>query len=113
MAVPLEGKPEKDSCRQMNFPSSHLPASGRHLCPRCGAPLAVWSMSFFNTEEICSLCKDDERQAPGFVTAHAIEAAAVKNGNYNFPGIGLSEADRSFLAERLRQRRADRSSPDS
>lgn len=74
-------------------------------CPRCGGPMTAHSMSFFNTEEICLECKTDERQAPGFAAARAADEAAIKEGNYNFPGVGLSDADTAFLAQRLAERR--------
>ena len=87
---------------------SLLPAAshsqGPEFCPRCGGPMTAHSMSFFNTEEICLECKIDERQAPGFADARAVDDAAIKQGNYNFPGVGLSESDRAFLAD-LRARR--------
>lgn len=69
-------------------------------CPRCGGSMAAYSMSRFNNEMICSECIDDERQAPGYAAAAEAEIAAVKRGDYNFPGVGLSAADREFLAAR-------------
>lgn len=74
-------------------------------CPRCGGPMVAFSLSFFNTEEVCMDCKEDERHAPGFAAARAAEEAAARGGNYNFPGVGLSAADDAFLAERRAARR--------
>ena len=74
-------------------------------CPRCGAPLTAWSTSYFNTQEICLECCDDEKQAPGYQAAVATEEAEVQRGNYNFQGVGLSDADRAFLAVLLKERR--------
>jgi hypothetical protein len=73
-------------------------------CPRCGALLKAWTMSYFNTEEICMACSADEKLAPGFPAARAAEEAAVRAGNLNFPGLGLSAIDDAFLAERRRKR---------
>ena len=39
--------------------------------------------------------------------ARAAEFAAVRGGDYNFPGIGLSAADHVFLAERRAKRAGD------
>ncbi len=68
-------------------------------CPRCGGPANSWTMSRFNTEEICLHCADDERTLPSYRAAEAAESAAVATGNYNFPGIGLSSADRVRLQQ--------------
>jgi hypothetical protein len=73
-------------------------------CPRCYADADAHSMSWFNTDEICLPCKKDESLAPGFADAKATETAAVQAGDYNFPGVGLSPADRAFLAD-LRSKR--------
>lgn len=78
---------------------------GQRHCPRCGGPMSSFSMSFFNTEEICMDCVADECLAPGFAAARAAEEAAVLGGNFNFPGVGLSAADDAFLAERRAERR--------
>jgi hypothetical protein len=48
---------------------------------------------------------EDERQAPGYARADVAELAAVRNRNYNFPGVGLSATDRQFLAERRAARK--------
>jgi hypothetical protein len=62
--------------------------------------MSAFSVSFFTTEEIRMECKDDERFAPGVQTAKAAEEDAVRRGDLNFPGIGLSAADFAFLAGR-------------
>jgi len=61
-------------------------------------------MSKFNNDWLCSECKEDERAAPGYAAADAAEVAAVLAGVRNFPGVGLSPADRDFLAVRLVER---------
>jgi len=54
---------------------------------------------------ICTPCKDDECEAPDYATA--AEVAAVRAGDYHFPGLGLSPQDHACLAAR----RAARKSP--
>ena len=63
-------------------------------------------MSKFNTDTICMSCEEDERQAPGYAEASRAESDAVRSGDYNFPGIGLSLADAKFLADRIKARGA-------
>jgi hypothetical protein len=46
-------------------------------------------MSRFNTELCCMECLETEKRHPKYKEAEAAEHAAVKAGNYNFPGIGL------------------------
>jgi hypothetical protein len=46
-------------------------------------------MSFFNMQLCCVECLLKERQHPEFPHAVAAEEAAVRNGDMNFPGIGL------------------------
>ena len=43
-------------------------------CDRCGAELTVRTMSMFNEDVICMVCK-----------------AAIRNGKRNFKGIGLKK----------------------
>jgi hypothetical protein len=73
-------------------------------CSRCNAELRSSIMSKFNDEIICLDCKADEREAPGYKAASEAEIEAVRSGNRNFPGVGLSSQDRQFLGERLRKR---------
>lgn len=75
-------------------------------CDRCNQPSVATIMSKFNTDTICLSCKEDERQAPGYAEACRAETAAVRSGDYNFPGIGLSSADANFLAGRRKSRGA-------
>lgn len=74
------------------------------ICPRCGEKPFATTMSYFNTEEICVECKTEERTLPGYKAAVDAEAAAMKMGNYNFKGVGLSAKDHEVLA-RLRAER--------
>jgi hypothetical protein len=57
-------------------------------CQRCRAELVGSTMSRFNTEIICPECEAKERAHPDYPRARDAEAYAVRNGNYNFPGIG-------------------------
>jgi hypothetical protein len=74
-------------------------------CPRCGGPMGCHSVSYFNTEDICCECKHDERHFPGNAAALAAEEAAVRSGNLNFTGVGLSELDRQLMRQLLAERR--------
>lgn len=57
-------------------------------CERCGKEGLATIMSIFNTDLICLECKEKEKQHPKYEEARAAEEAAVKRGDYNFPGIG-------------------------
>jgi hypothetical protein len=57
-------------------------------CDRCGASAQVTIMSKFNTDILCMSCKQREREHPRYEEADAAEVAAVRRGDYNFPGIG-------------------------
>ena len=75
-----------------------------NLCDRCRAALDASIMSKFNTDTLCLPCANDESMAPGYARASAAEAEALRRGNRNFPGIGLSGADEAFLAARRARR---------
>jgi hypothetical protein len=79
-------------------------------CDRCGAVPIATVMSYFNLDVICLNCKGDERGAPGYRNAVEAEAAALRRGETNYPGAGLSDADRAYLAGRLLVRRGGGSS---
>ena len=61
----------------------------KKVCDRCGKPLTVRTMSYFNTDAICPECAAVERKHPGYEAAHAAEVAAARAGDYNFKGVGL------------------------
>lgn len=63
------------------------------------------SASYFNTEDICCDCKTDERQFPGFLQALAAEEAAIRSGDLNFTGVGLSDLDCQVMQQLLAERR--------
>jgi predicted sulfurtransferase len=60
------------------------------VCDRCRQPFGneARTMSRFNTDTICMPCKDKERAHPDYKRAEEAELAAVRSGDYNFPGIG-------------------------
>lgn len=59
-------------------------------CDRCGKKLTVRIMSMYNTDCICLECKKAEEQREDYAAARDAEADAVRHGNYNFKGVGLS-----------------------
>ncbi len=64
-----------------------LPTDGK--CQRCHKETIVTSMSVFNTQMICEMCQQKERQHPRFQEARQADQDAISKGDYNFPGIGL------------------------
>lgn len=58
------------------------------ICDRCYTETNVHTMSMFNTQEICMDCRKKERAHPGYEKARQVEADQVRQGNYNFQGIG-------------------------
>lgn len=75
------------------------------ICDRCHAETLTHILSKFNQDTLCLDCKNDERLAPGYAAADAAEVASVRQGNYNFEGVGLSSADRAFLSARRAARK--------
>jgi len=60
------------------------------ICDRCGLPHNGRTiMSKFNTDTICMPCKDKEKAHPDYKKASDAEIEQVRQGNYNFTGIGL------------------------
>lgn len=58
-------------------------------CQRCRKETNSVIMSKFNTDEICLDCYETERQHPKYAEADQAEIEAIRNGDFNFPGIGL------------------------
>ncbi len=44
-------------------------------------------MSMFNGDCLCLDCKEKERKDKGYRLAEKAERQAIKNGDFNFPGI--------------------------
>jgi hypothetical protein len=57
------------------------------LCVRCHTNKPC-IMSRFNVDWICGECETKEKAHPEYPRAAAAELAAVKRGEYNYPGIG-------------------------
>lgn len=62
------------------------------ICDRCGKPLnGMRIMSMFNEDCICMECKEAERKKPEYTAAVEADHEQIRNGNYNFKGIGYPE----------------------
>ena len=59
------------------------------FCDRCHERTNVTCMSYFNTDTLCMKCLDKEKAHSKYAEAKEIENEAVRNGNYNFAGVGL------------------------
>lgn len=57
-------------------------------CDRCGKESLAYVMSFFNRDEICMECQSKEQAHPKYAEARRVEAKAVSEGDFNYPGIG-------------------------
>lgn len=66
-------------------------------CERCGRETVATTMSWFNTQTICTgvlnddSCDAKERTHPKYTEAREAEQASLDRGERNFPGIGLPE----------------------
>jgi len=61
----------------------------RDKCDRCHQSTnGITILSMFNQEVICESCKEKEKHEPGYKEAVEADHAAIRQGNYNFPGIG-------------------------
>ena len=61
-------------------------------CDRCGKELTSFRiMSMFNTECLCTECKEKETKHPDYDKARKADLEEIKKGNYNFQGIGWNE----------------------
>lgn len=59
-------------------------------CDRCKGSLASGrTMSMYNTDCICMACKEAETKRKDYSEAVEADHKAIKNGNYNFKGVGL------------------------
>ena len=59
------------------------------ICERCHNITGVFIMSMFDTSNICLDCKKKEEKHPEYERAILEESNSIRNGNYNFKGIGL------------------------
>lgn len=61
-------------------------------CDRCNGSLKDGRiMSMYNTQCICLICKDKETKRPDYAKAVKTDREKIKQGDYNFRGIGYSE----------------------
>lgn len=61
-------------------------------CDRCGGSLEAGRiMSMYNRDCICMACKKAEQQRADYAAAVEADHAAIRQGNYNYPGIGLHD----------------------
>ena len=65
----------------------------RDICDRCKQPPidSTTIMSKFNTQVICTPCKEKEKEHTDYEAACKAEKQAIDKGVYNFPGIGLPD----------------------
>ena len=73
-------------------------------CARCSQSMQAFTLSWINLDTICLDCAEDEKHAPSYAHARALEQEEVERGNFNYPGPGLTDADREVLWK-LRQER--------
>ena len=57
-------------------------------CQRCGKETNIHMMSMYSELLICMDCKDEETQRDDYEAARDAEVAQVRQGNYNFKGVG-------------------------
>ncbi len=58
-------------------------------CERCDSETTTTTVSWFNTQTICKSCDEKELSHKDIEKAKAKELEQVKQGNYNYEGIGL------------------------
>ena len=57
-------------------------------CERCNKETFAVIMSYFNTQSICLDCEKEEQASSRYEEARKAENEAVRQGDYNFRGIG-------------------------
>ena len=67
--------------------------SSKTHCDRCGVKLTARIMSRFNEDCLCMVCEQEERNHPNYTKAAEAELAAIRAGDYNFPGVGWPGKD--------------------
>lgn len=69
-------------------------------CDRCGGSLdGGRTMSMFNDDCICMKCKEEERKHKDYKKAQDAEINQVRQGNYNYKGIGLPNKNEALESE--------------
>ena len=66
----------------------------RENCDRCHQSTnGVTIMSMYNEDVICMTCKENEKKRDDYKQAVDADIAEIKNGNYNFKGIGMKDRE--------------------
>ena len=59
-------------------------------CDRCKKPLnGSRIQSMYSSAVLCMECHDKETKRSDYQEAVQADRAAIRNGDYNFPGIGI------------------------
>ena len=75
------------------------------ICQRCFKETRLYSVSWFNDDDICLDCQDDEKFCPNYGRARSVELSHVRSGLTMLGGVGLSPKDRVVLLERSEARK--------
>ena len=59
-------------------------------CQQCFEKGKWYIMSMYDTRMICEKCKAIEEKRPDYKDAVDADEAAIRQGNFNFKGIGAS-----------------------
>lgn len=60
-------------------------------CDRCGKETICWKKSWFNLDDICMGCAEEEESHPEFKKAKEAVYAEEAKGNRDYEGIGWSK----------------------
>lgn len=72
------------------------------VCDRCHGSLKDGRMqSMYNQDCLCMNCIEKERQRPDYKAARDADIEQIKQGNYNFEGIGLDNESDDSSCENL------------
>ena len=58
-------------------------------CQRCYQKGQWYIMSMYDDRMVCEVCKAAEEKRPDYEAARSADEAAIRQGNFNFRGIGL------------------------
>lgn len=58
-------------------------------CERCKKDMVAWRVSWFNPQEICLECYEEEKKHPDYAAAKEAIYEQERLGNRNYAGIGL------------------------
>lgn len=58
-------------------------------CDRCKKEMSTWRMSWFNHQNICLDCVEEERKHPEFEAAKKVILEHEALGEMNYVGVGL------------------------